>query len=51
MGIELLSVSMVMTGVSMGAIFPVAIKFIPDNVHAQRIGVAMESSKRYAELV
>jgi len=40
-GIELLGISMVMMGVSIGAIFPVAVAFISDNVHARRIGVAM----------
>ncbi len=40
-GIELLGISIVMMGVSIGAIFPVADAFISDSVHARRIRVAM----------
>ena len=40
-GIELLSISMVIMGISIGAIFPVAVAFISDNVHTRQRGVAM----------
>jgi len=40
-GIELLSISMVIMGISTGAAFPVAVALISDNVHARQRGVAM----------
>jgi len=41
LGIELLSISMVIMGISIGAVFPVAVALISDNVHTQQRGVAM----------
>ena len=40
-GIELLSISMVIMGISIGAVFPVAVALISDNVRTQQRGVAM----------
>jgi len=40
-GIDLLSISMMIMGISIGAIFPVTVAFISDNVHRQQRGVAM----------
>ena len=40
-GIELLSISMVIMGISIGAVFPVAVALISDNVHTRQRGVAM----------
>jgi len=41
LGIELLSISMVIMGISIGAVFPVAVALISDNVHMRQRGVAM----------
>jgi len=41
LGIELLSISMVIMGISIGAVFPVAVALISDDVHTRQRGVAM----------